>query len=359
MHTVIQKITLILIFLDHLSNTDNGVNTDNPVSFYNAENVINIDNASKNRADIAAIANTKKDLDNVTNTNTFPIEHNVTECEIANNVDNASNADTANKIDNASIGDNDTNDDNTTNIDTGNPLNTINVNNAANNQSSDNVDHTDNADEVLLSIGNNNESESKVLSRSNSNINKSPTGNLGKNNLPSPFKKSFLWPEIPEKNSKPAREKLPAVASSEAWLAYQTKKINEKEKIEKTRGERRMKRDEKSKKAAQNNNPSLTPQKKIMQKKQKPVETTTKIVVERGNFVIFKYESKLYPGVVVATQDRSVLVSSMIAVINGWKWPEKEDRLWYDDKEIVEIISEPKAKNNRGVFEVAEMDKWQ
>lgn len=43
---------------------------------------------------------------------------------------------------------------------------------------------------------------------------------------------------------------------------------------------------------------------------------------------------------------------------NTFKWPEKEDVIWYDRDSIVEVIKEPVPINTRGSYKVEEMAKF-
>lgn len=63
--------------------------------------------------------------------------------------------------------------------------------------------------------------------------------------VPTPFKKTLFWPDTPK--SKPAKEKVPSVATSKQWQEYHEKK--EEKKIKKQAGieERKKKREERDK----------------------------------------------------------------------------------------------------------------
>ena len=47
------------------------------------------------------------------------------------------------------------------------------------------------------------------------------------------------------------------------------------------------------------------------------------------------------------------------AGLGVWKWPSKEDILYYFKEDIVCVIDEPKVKNTRGHFTVPEMNKYE
>lgn len=59
-------------------------------------------------------------------------------------------------------------------------------------------------------------------------------------NIPSPFKRALLWPELPEKKAKRSRETLPSVVTSKSWQEYHLNKAKKKldmEEQKKTRAE--------------------------------------------------------------------------------------------------------------------------
>lgn len=75
-------------------------------------------------------------------------------------------------------------------------------------------------------------------------------------------------------------------------------------------------------------------------------------------FVIVTYENILYPGKILEKQGNSFIVSTMTKSGSDWKWPTKVDILSYSSDEIIEYISEPKKKNNRGIYNVPEIEKY-
>ena len=58
--------------------------------------------------------------------------------------------------------------------------------------------------------------------------------------------------------------------------------------------------------------------------------------------------------------DLGAEIQSMTSAGLGvWKWPSKEDILYYFKEDIVCVIDEPKVKNTRGHFTVPEMNKYE
>lgn len=77
-----------------------------------------------------------------------------------------------------------------------------------------------------------------------------------------------------------------------------------------------------------------------------------------NSYVIVTYEEEFFPGVVLEKVKNGAKVKVMtMAGIETWKWPEKDDILYYLDEDIIEviIISHPELKNNRGHYYVSEI----
>lgn len=82
------------------------------------------------------------------------------------------------------------------------------------------------------------------------------------------------------------------------------------------------------------------------------------ITVIEGDFIAVSYDERQYPGKVLEVDEKEnrVRVSHMIpSGIKAWRWPQKEDVLWYSNEEIIKIIKPPKAQNNRGLYSVPEV----
>lgn len=41
--------------------------------------------------------------------------------------------------------------------------------------------------------------------------------------------------------------------------------------------------------------------------------------------------------------------------ILDWKWPDREDVMWYEKEDIIKIIDPPISKNDRGIYSVPQM----
>ena len=150
----------------------------------------------------------------------------------------------------------------------------------------------------------------------------------------SPFKKAFIWPEDKvDGNQKKAI--YPAVAFCSKWIEYQENKKKIKENLEKKKTERKIAR--------------ISKIKKNMSTALNEINENKMLNYEVGSFVIFVYEGEYFPGAVVAVNIDDVLISSMAMSGPGkWKFPEKEDRLWYSKSDICEVIKNPIATNRSG-----------
>jgi hypothetical protein len=47
-----------------------------------------------------------------------------------------------------------------------------------------------------------------------------------------------------------------------------------------------------------------------------------------------------------------------VGKFGNWKWPKKEDVLWYTQNDILKIIPPPITVNNRGYYSVKDMEKY-
>lgn len=75
-----------------------------------------------------------------------------------------------------------------------------------------------------------------------------------------------------------------------------------------------------------------------------------------GEFVIVKYDSKYYPGVVLSASSTTASISAMQSIGRLWKWPERPDVLDYPWEAVVGAIKEPtKTSKTRNVFSVPEL----
>lgn len=87
-----------------------------------------------------------------------------------------------------------------------------------------------------------------------------------------------------------------------------------------------------------------------------PVERSLLTV---GIHVIVLYELDYFPGIIREINNRGAYVSVMQkSLANTWKWPTKEDSLWYEFSDILEIIEEPVKANERGAFREPEFLKY-
>lgn len=84
-------------------------------------------------------------------------------------------------------------------------------------------------------------------------------------------------------------------------------------------------------------------------------KTFKTVVRQVGAFVAFLYDDHLYPGVLENIQTDGAVISAMQRSVKAWRWPEKEDQLFYEWKDIVGSINPPHKINKRGFFSVPEL----
>jgi hypothetical protein len=75
-----------------------------------------------------------------------------------------------------------------------------------------------------------------------------------------------------------------------------------------------------------------------------------------GDFVIVNYEEEYFPGTVIQIRDGEAYIKTMQMSGQNWKWPEKEDVIWYKDEEICTFINPPSLLNIRGIYAVPEIE---
>ena len=69
-----------------------------------------------------------------------------------------------------------------------------------------------------------------------------------------------------------------------------------------------------------------------------------------GKWCAILYEDCIYPGIIQQSNSNQVEVQAMMKVGgNGYKWPIKDDVLWYDYDEVVSLIPAPKPVTKRHV----------
>lgn len=185
------------------------------------------------------------------------------------------------------------------------------------------------------------------------------------------FSNAILWPtESPLKNNykKKSKVRLPDAIGAGQWVKYWNDKKKEKE-------EKEMKKLARAeKKFLKDKEKNEQPKRKRIQKKvlvesdsdddiplnlfaQKPTSLADRLEV--GSYVIVKYEGEYFPGQIKNIDGCNAEVSTMVLSSSAtFKWPEKEDTIWYDRDSIVEVIKAPVPINTRGSYKVEEMAKF-
>lgn len=193
-------------------------------------------------------------------------------------------------------------------------------------------------------------------------------------NVPSPFKRALFWPEPKPVTNKKSKEKIPSVVTSQMWQEYSKKKSEEKAKLEASKLERKRKLEAKKK---ESNN--KIKKKVVVNTKKRSVQIDESGASDEDNvplskirenltmekpkpldYVVVKYYGKYFPGKVTETRNKEYLVSAMVQCgrTSGWRWPDIEDQIWYDEQDVVMMIQQPKPKNSRGIFFVEEMKEF-
>lgn len=79
-----------------------------------------------------------------------------------------------------------------------------------------------------------------------------------------------------------------------------------------------------------------------------------------GEFVVFSYEGEIFPGQILKVETNGAQIKAMQRSKKSWKWPAKEDILFYSWNDVLGSIGTPKQISKRGFFSVPELiDVWQ
>ncbi|KAB0804746.1 hypothetical protein PPYR_01716 [Photinus pyralis] len=187
--------------------------------------------------------------------------------------------------------------------------------------------------------------------------------------VPSPFKRALFWPESTPATDKKTKEKIPSVVTSQMWQEYSKKKVRKKAKMEADKLEQKRKLEAKKKDNNKVKKKVVVNTQKEMDKSESTDEDNVPLSQIRGNlrvgkpkpldYVVVKYDGKYFPGKVIETRNEEYFVSAMVQCgRRGWRWPDIEDQIWYDEQDVVMIIEPPKPKNSRGIFFVEEMKNF-
>ncbi|XP_055377922.1 uncharacterized protein LOC129609824 [Condylostylus longicornis] len=91
----------------------------------------------------------------------------------------------------------------------------------------------------------------------------------------------------------------------------------------------------------------LTPKTKINEGNIK----TASLEINVSDYVIVLYEEEKYPGIILSIEnDQNFKVKTMTMSGTNWRWPEKDDILVYQKKDIIKKLNHPLLLNSRGVY---------
>ena len=70
-----------------------------------------------------------------------------------------------------------------------------------------------------------------------------------------------------------------------------------------------------------------------------------------GDWVLVRYDDDIFPGEITQIAANEYEVRVMVkAAGSTWKWPRKEDKVWYNMENVVKQISPPDVAGSRGQF---------
>lgn len=86
-----------------------------------------------------------------------------------------------------------------------------------------------------------------------------------------------------------------------------------------------------------------------------PVSHEWKYAVD--NFVLFTYFGTMYPGMISSIDSDGAVIQSMEKTKRFYRWPQKEDKMFYKWSDILMKINPPKLVR-RGYFQVDELTEY-
>jgi hypothetical protein len=199
--------------------------------------------------------------------------------------------------------------------------------------------------------------------------------------VPSPFKAAMFWPE-PKTIFKKGRskEKVPSVISSESYRIYIQKKEEEKAKKERLKEERKQARLVKASKREEQKKLKPPPKKRAKKRESDDEESDVdgdlfdvtdtekgdasdvddnKPTFEEASYVIVDFEGEYFPGIVIKKEKDGAEVKVMcMAGPEDWRWPDKDDIVFYPNSDIKRVIQAPALKNSRGIYSVPEIKSY-
>ncbi|XP_050498219.1 uncharacterized protein LOC126879210 [Diabrotica virgifera virgifera] len=174
--------------------------------------------------------------------------------------------------------------------------------------------------------------------------------------IPTPFKKCLVFPQTPDgtlKTPKHKRKIFPAVVSSAKYREFYENEVKKKN------GPKITKRKQQKTNTVNEESSSNSDMDVTYLDEDLDLSENENIILKTNQHVIVKYMDTHYPGIVLKHDEFGADIRTMVSAgINSWKWPVKEDVLYYFIEDIVCNIKEPEVKNNRGHFSVPEMAKY-
>ena len=85
-----------------------------------------------------------------------------------------------------------------------------------------------------------------------------------------------------------------------------------------------------------------------------PTTEIPRLSGEVGDWVLVRYDQSVFPGEVKEIEHDEVKVSVMVPSASGFKWPDKEDAIFYRMVNVIQKLKPPSAKSARGAFQFSE-----
>lgn len=176
------------------------------------------------------------------------------------------------------------------------------------------------------------------------------------NKCASPFRNAFFWPETVEESTKPRNKRVtPCVAVSDQYIDYLRIKQQDKGKKLTAMTTKKTVKKVKNNKASEALIENVPSSSTLAETPQPNNSTMMSNKYAIGNYVIVNFEGEYFPGEIIDIKTKEMKVKTMTMAGQFWKWPAKDDVIWYSEHEVIQLIKNPKKMNNRGQFSIPEI----
>ena len=96
---------------------------------------------------------------------------------------------------------------------------------------------------------------------------------------------------------------------------------------------------------------ALTPVAKPDQETSMPKEVEQTQAFKQNDWVLVKYDGKIYPGTVTAVDGSENFEASVMELAGKfWKWPTKPDKIYYTKDNVLCLVAPPEPAGRRGQY---------